>query len=238
MCIRDRPYAYRSGANPGFHEAIGDTIALSVENPKHLKSVGLLYAVGENKGKKDLKWIRIILLLKYVQEPMSRSMQLHYIPVTAFSLFWELDSHGSAMTNYKTLIDVTGPELPIFYKRKVILKIDQSVKMPWHRLSMGVAGSYSSAPAWTKTKPLQDLILYYWILWNAKECRLIRVCLLMGLSEINSLRIRVRIRKRMKYYYEFFRFALSFRSNLSFKKGFVLQKKTLNPLPPQKTKIT
>lgn len=48
-------YAYRSGANPGFHEAIGDTIALSVENPKHLKSVGLLYAVGENKGKKDLK---------------------------------------------------------------------------------------------------------------------------------------------------------------------------------------
>ena len=42
------------------------------------------------------------------QEPMSRSMQLHYIPVTAFSwadLFLdrissELDSHGSAMTNH------------------------------------------------------------------------------------------------------------------------------------------
>ena len=85
LAYKDLPYAYRSGANPGFHEAIGDTIALSVENPKHLKSVGLLYAVGENKGKKDLKWIRIILLLKYVQEPMSRSMQLHYIPVTAFS---------------------------------------------------------------------------------------------------------------------------------------------------------
>ena len=34
------------------------------------------------------------------------------------------------MTNYKTLIDVTGPELPNSYKRKVILKIDQSVKMP------------------------------------------------------------------------------------------------------------
>ena len=49
-------------------------------------------------------------------EPMSRSMQLHYIPVTAFSytdLFLdrissELDSHGSAMTNHKTLIDVTA----------------------------------------------------------------------------------------------------------------------------------
>lgn len=26
----------------GFHEAIGDTIALSVDNPKHLKAIGLL----------------------------------------------------------------------------------------------------------------------------------------------------------------------------------------------------
>ena len=42
------------------------------------------------------------------QEPMSRSMQLHYIPVTAFSwtdLFLdrissEFDSHGSAITNH------------------------------------------------------------------------------------------------------------------------------------------
>ncbi|GLH07210.1 Angiotensin-converting enzyme [Gryllus bimaculatus] len=33
---------YRKGANPGFHEAIGDTIALSVSTPKHLKEVGLL----------------------------------------------------------------------------------------------------------------------------------------------------------------------------------------------------
>ena len=41
---------------------------------------------------------------------------------------------------------VTGPELPFFHKRKGVLKIDQSVKMPWHRLSMGVASSCSSAP--------------------------------------------------------------------------------------------
>lgn len=51
LAYKDLPYAYRSGANPGFHEAIGDTIALSVENPKHLKSVGLLYTVGNNTGK-------------------------------------------------------------------------------------------------------------------------------------------------------------------------------------------
>ncbi|KAL3244189.1 hypothetical protein MRX96_019412 [Rhipicephalus microplus] len=33
---------FRRGANPGFHEAIGDTISLSVATPKHLKAVGLL----------------------------------------------------------------------------------------------------------------------------------------------------------------------------------------------------
>src|SRR5699024_2804376 len=33
---------YREGANPGFHEAIGDLIALSVSTPEHLSKVGLL----------------------------------------------------------------------------------------------------------------------------------------------------------------------------------------------------
>jgi len=49
------------------------------------------------------------------QEPMSRSMQLHYIPVTAFSfelfldrIYLEWHSHGSAIINHKTLIDVTA----------------------------------------------------------------------------------------------------------------------------------
>ena len=39
---KDQPYIYRGGANPGFHEAIGDTLALSVATPKHLHTVGLL----------------------------------------------------------------------------------------------------------------------------------------------------------------------------------------------------
>ena len=41
---------------------------------------------------------------------------------------------------------VTGPELPFFSKRNHTLKIDQSVMIPWHWLSMGVACSYSLAP--------------------------------------------------------------------------------------------
>ena len=46
---------------------------------------------------------------------MNRSMQLNYISVTAFSqtdlfldrIYFEWDSRGSAITNHKTLIDVT-----------------------------------------------------------------------------------------------------------------------------------
>ena len=56
---------------------------------------------------------------------------------------WE--SHNQSQdTNWRHF--VTGPELPFFLKRKGVIKIDLSVKMPWHRLSMGVACSKSLAP--------------------------------------------------------------------------------------------
>ncbi|VVC45911.1 Zinc finger C2H2-type,Peptidase M2, peptidyl-dipeptidase A [Cinara cedri] len=39
---KDQPFIYRDGANEGFHEAIGDTISLSVSTPKHMNKIGLL----------------------------------------------------------------------------------------------------------------------------------------------------------------------------------------------------
>ncbi|XP_066138064.1 angiotensin-converting enzyme-like isoform X2 [Euwallacea fornicatus] len=39
---KDQPFKFREGANDGFHEAIGDLIALSVRSTKHLKKIGLL----------------------------------------------------------------------------------------------------------------------------------------------------------------------------------------------------
>jgi peptidyl-dipeptidase A len=39
---KDNPLTLRGGANPGFHEAVGDTIALSVDTAKRLRKVGLL----------------------------------------------------------------------------------------------------------------------------------------------------------------------------------------------------
>ena len=37
-----QPIAFRNGANPGFQEAVGDVLALSVGTPKHLERIGLL----------------------------------------------------------------------------------------------------------------------------------------------------------------------------------------------------
>ncbi|PKU31794.1 angiotensin-converting enzyme [Limosa lapponica baueri] len=47
---KDQPISFRDGANPGFHEAVGDVMALSVSTPKHLHSIKLLDQVTENIG--------------------------------------------------------------------------------------------------------------------------------------------------------------------------------------------
>lgn len=39
---KNQPTVFKEGANPGFHEAVGDTIALSASTPAHLKEIGLL----------------------------------------------------------------------------------------------------------------------------------------------------------------------------------------------------
>lgn len=47
---KDQPVSFRSGANPGFHEAIGDVLSLSVSTPSHLKKIGLLSNATEDEG--------------------------------------------------------------------------------------------------------------------------------------------------------------------------------------------
>ncbi|GAA5525718.1 hypothetical protein Maes01_02290 [Microbulbifer aestuariivivens] len=41
---KDQPFLYREGANDGFHEAVGDAVALSI-TPKYLKEIGLMEEV-------------------------------------------------------------------------------------------------------------------------------------------------------------------------------------------------
>ena len=42
MNYKDQPFQFKEGANPGFHEALGDVITLSVMTPQHLKKINLL----------------------------------------------------------------------------------------------------------------------------------------------------------------------------------------------------
>ena len=45
----NQPFLYKEGANDGFHEAVGDTVALSI-TPKYLKEIGLMDEIpGEDK---------------------------------------------------------------------------------------------------------------------------------------------------------------------------------------------
>jgi len=47
---KEQPFAYREAPNPGFHEAIGDTMSLAVNTPAHLRKVGLLEKEPESRS--------------------------------------------------------------------------------------------------------------------------------------------------------------------------------------------
>ncbi|XP_065334808.1 angiotensin-converting enzyme-like isoform X1 [Cloeon dipterum] len=49
---KHQPIVFRTGANDGFHEAIGDVMSLSVSTPKHLRTIGLLEEESTEMDKK------------------------------------------------------------------------------------------------------------------------------------------------------------------------------------------
>lgn len=46
----DQPFEFRQGANPGFHEAVGDVIALSASTPEYHRNIGLIDEIEDNEG--------------------------------------------------------------------------------------------------------------------------------------------------------------------------------------------
>ncbi|XP_057682764.1 angiotensin-converting enzyme [Corythoichthys intestinalis] len=70
---KDQPVSFREGANPGFHEAIGDVLALSVSTPKHLHSIGLLDKV-ENNHESDINFLMNMALDKIAFLPFGYLM--------------------------------------------------------------------------------------------------------------------------------------------------------------------
>ena len=77
------------------------------------------------------------------------------------------------ITRHQLTSRVTGPELHFFHIRKGVLKIGQSVKMPCHRLSMGVACSSLSAPVavYHCVRKSSSFSLYLWIAYPPHSYR-------------------------------------------------------------------
>ncbi|XP_069675764.1 angiotensin-converting enzyme-like [Periplaneta americana] len=69
MEYRNQPFMFKDGANPGFQEAVGDVIFLSMITPKHLKSIGLLPADFESSYMSDINHLFHVALEKVALLP-------------------------------------------------------------------------------------------------------------------------------------------------------------------------
>ncbi|CAG0914789.1 unnamed protein product, partial [Notodromas monacha] len=110
---------FRGGANPGFHEAIGDTLALSVSTPKHLKSIGLLSEDFKVDDEAELAFLLRMALEKVAFLPYSYAMDLYRWKIFDGSItsenlnseWWKLRKlleAGSSKPWKETLFQLTG----------------------------------------------------------------------------------------------------------------------------------
>ncbi|EFN73268.1 Angiotensin-converting enzyme, partial [Camponotus floridanus] len=67
------PREFRDGANPGFHEAIGETVALSVATPRHLQTLGLANKFIDERSA-DINYLFSLAMEKLVMLPFSITM--------------------------------------------------------------------------------------------------------------------------------------------------------------------
>lgn len=61
MLYREQPSVFRTSGNDGFHEAFGDTIALSVNTPKYWQRLGLVDSIEINNYTKINQLFRMAL---------------------------------------------------------------------------------------------------------------------------------------------------------------------------------
>ncbi|KAK3771070.1 hypothetical protein RRG08_042314 [Elysia crispata] len=64
MQYKNQPLGYRQAANQAFPDAVGDSIALSMLTPGHLKSIGLLDAEYEQDEEADINFLMLMALDK------------------------------------------------------------------------------------------------------------------------------------------------------------------------------
>lgn len=75
IAYKNQPHIFREGANPGFHEAVGDAIALSFSTPEHLKAINLIDSIpDDHEG--DLNYMMGMALDKIAFLPAGVMMDL------------------------------------------------------------------------------------------------------------------------------------------------------------------
>ncbi|XP_012539673.1 angiotensin-converting enzyme [Monomorium pharaonis] len=67
------PREFRDGANPGFHEAVGEAVALSVATPQHLQTLGLANTYIDERAA-DINYLFSLAMDKLVLLPFSIAM--------------------------------------------------------------------------------------------------------------------------------------------------------------------
>ncbi|XP_021941995.1 angiotensin-converting enzyme-like [Zootermopsis nevadensis] len=87
---KDQPLAYKEGANPGFHEAVGDVMSLSVSTPKHLREIGLLE--GDESTGKDYEATINYLFLQGLQK-------IVFLPYAYQTDLWRWDVFKGEITS-------------------------------------------------------------------------------------------------------------------------------------------
>ncbi|XP_015119782.1 angiotensin-converting enzyme [Diachasma alloeum] len=103
---KNQPTVYKEGANPGFHEAVGDTIALSASTPEHFKKIGLLEQDASTDKDALLNHLYITGLEKIVFLPFAYMMdkwrwgvfQSHILPDTYNCQWWNLAEEFQGIT--------------------------------------------------------------------------------------------------------------------------------------------
>ncbi|XP_073984797.1 angiotensin-converting enzyme-like [Rhodnius prolixus] len=105
---KKQPAIFKDGANSAFQEAIGDTIMISVESPKHLQRIGIL----QNEPNEDLK-ISLLLhqaLKKIPQLPFGLVMDKWRWNVMASKITPE--NYNKYWWHYRTLYEGIKPPVP------------------------------------------------------------------------------------------------------------------------------
>jgi peptidyl-dipeptidase A len=170
---KNQPVPFRRGANNGFHEAVGDTIALSASSPKHLHRIGLLENDTDDPESRINQLmamaIRKIALLPfaYVMDKFRyEAFRGNIQPDNANCHFWRLrEKHGGiapASVRGKHDFDITAKyhiSADVEYTRYFVSNI---IQFQFHKAVCIKAGEYESGirGAQNPTRSLSNCDIY------------------------------------------------------------------------------